>query len=116
MTVPRVKLAYDRQVFDSGSRRAAQRCCQTQRNLARHTLESLNYPLLVPFYTVVHPARRNLTVIRAYSRLGGHPDDPQSDPQDRSWFGPHDRLFRQEESEPIDFKLPPPYVLSLIHI
>ena len=60
--------------------------------------------------TVVHPARRNLTVIRAYSRLGGHPDDPQSDPQDRSWFGPHDRLFRQEESEPIDFKLPPPYV------
>lgn len=58
---------------------------------------------------VVHPARRNLTVIRGYSRLGGHPDDPQSDPQDRAWFGPHDRLFRQEESEIIDFKMPPPY-------
>jgi len=75
VTVPRVKLAYDKQVFD-----------------------------------IIHPARRNLTVIRAYSRLGGHPDDPQSDPQDRSWFGPHDRLFRQEESEPINFKMPPPYV------
>lgn len=50
-----------------------------------------------------------MTVIRGYSRLGGHPDDPQSDPQDRAWFGPHDRLFRQEESEQIDFKLPPPY-------
>lgn len=65
---------------------------------------------LIPASAVIHPARRNLTVIRAYARLGGHPDDPQSDPQDRSWFGPHDRLFRQEESEPINFKLPPPYV------
>lgn len=73
--VPRVRLAYDRQVFD-----------------------------------IIHPPRKNLTVIRAYARLGGHPDDPQSDPQDRSWFGPHDRLFRQEESEMINFKLPPPYV------
>lgn len=68
--------------------------------------ETLTDPCIV---TVIHPERRNLTVIRGYSRLGGHPDDPQSDPQDRAWFGPHDRLFRQEESEQIDFKLPPPY-------
>jgi hypothetical protein len=41
--------------------------------------------------------------------LGGNPDDPHSDPQDRSWYGPHDRLFRQEESEAIVFRQPPPY-------
>ena len=34
---------------------------------------------------------------------------PHSDPQDRSWYGPHDRLFRQEESEAIVFRQPPPY-------
>lgn len=61
-------------------------------------------------WDVIHPDRRNLTIIRAFSRLGGHPDDPNSDPQDRSWFGPHDRLFRPEESEPLDFKEPPGYV------
>jgi len=38
-----------------------------------------------------------------------HPDDPRTDPQDRSWFGPHDRLFT-EESEPLDFKPGPDYV------
>lgn len=92
VTVPRVKLAYDKQVFDS-----------------EYSLACLQRSSLT-CYTVIHPARRNLTVIRAYARLGGHPDDPQSDPQDRAWFGPHDRLFRQEESEPIDFKMPPPYV------
>ncbi|GAA98254.1 glycosyltransferase family 69 protein [Mixia osmundae IAM 14324] len=75
MMVSRVKLAYDKQVFD-----------------------------------LTHPARRNLTVIRGYTRLGGTPDDPAADPQDRSWYGPHDRLFRAEESEPIDFIQPPPYV------
>lgn len=32
------------------------------------------------------------------------PDDPRTDPQDRSWYGPHDRLFTQEESEPLDFQ------------
>jgi len=31
------------------------------------------------------------------------PDNPKTDPQDRSWFGPHDRLFVEEESEEIDF-------------
>ncbi|BGP40150.1 hypothetical protein JCM10449v2_004108 [Rhodotorula kratochvilovae] len=73
--IPRVKLAYDKQVWD-----------------------------------IVHPERRNLTYIRGYTRLGGNPDDPHSDPQDRSWYGPHDRLFRQEESEAIVFKQPPKYV------
>jgi alpha-1,3-mannosyltransferase len=68
MMVPRVKLAYDRKVFD-----------------------------------IIHPQRRNLTAIRGYKRLGGLPDDPRTDPQDRSWFGPHDRLFTEEESQPIDF-------------
>jgi alpha-1,3-mannosyltransferase len=35
--------------------------------------------------------------------MGGLPDDPRTDPQDRSWFGPHDRLFTEEESEPLEF-------------
>ncbi|KAI0267348.1 CAP59-like protein [Gloeopeniophorella convolvens] len=68
LMVPRVKLAYDRKVFD-----------------------------------VIHPQRRNLTAIRGYVRLGGLPDNPRTDPQDRAWFGPHDRLFTEEESEPVDF-------------
>jgi hypothetical protein len=42
-------------------------------------------------------------MIRGYVRLGGLPDNPRTDPQDRSWFGPHDRLFTEEEGEPIDF-------------
>ncbi|SCZ88408.1 BZ3500_MvSof-1268-A1-R1_Chr2-1g04391 [Microbotryum saponariae] len=61
-------------------------------------------------FHLIHPERRNLTTIRGYTRLGGNADDPHSDPQDRSWHGPHDRLFRQEESEAIVFKQPPPYV------
>ncbi|KIO24406.1 glycosyltransferase family 69 protein [Tulasnella calospora MUT 4182] len=73
--VPRVKLAYDKRVFD-----------------------------------IIHPARRNLTAIRGYVRLGGLPDDPRTDPQDRSWFGPHDRLFVDEESEPVEFHAGPEYV------
>ena len=44
-----------------------------------------------------------MTAIRGYVRLGGLPDNPRTDPQDRAWFGPHDRLFIEEESEPIDF-------------
>jgi len=54
-------------------------------------------------YDIIHPSRRNLTAIRGYVRLGGLPDNPRTDPQDRSWFGPHDRLFTEEEGEPIDF-------------
>ncbi|KAM0753122.1 family 69 glycosyltransferase [Meredithblackwellia eburnea MCA 4105] len=73
--IPRVKLAYDKQVWD-----------------------------------IVHPERRNLTYIRGYTRLGGESDDPHSDPQDRSWYGPHDRLFRAEESEEIAWRKAPPYV------
>ncbi|KDQ56544.1 glycosyltransferase family 69 protein [Jaapia argillacea MUCL 33604] len=72
LMVPRVKLAYDRKVYD-----------------------------------IIHPIRRNLTAIRGYVRLGGLPDDPRTDPQDRSWFGPHDRLFVEEEAEPLEF-LPGP--------
>lgn len=73
--VPRVKLAYDKKVFD-----------------------------------IIHPPRRNLTAIRGYARLGGLPDDPRTDPQDRSWFGPHDRLFVEEESDVLDFKPGPEHV------
>lgn len=54
-------------------------------------------------WDVIHPSRRNLTAIRGYSRLGGLPDNPRTDPQDRAWFGPHDRLFIEEESEPLNF-------------
>ncbi|KAH8928149.1 glycosyltransferase family 69 protein [Atractiella rhizophila] len=73
--ISRVKLAYDKQVYD-----------------------------------IIHPERRNLTLVRGYQRLGGHPDDPNSDPQDRSWFGPHDRLFRQEESEELEWQGQPSHV------
>jgi alpha-1,3-mannosyltransferase len=72
--VPRVKLAYDKKVYD-----------------------------------IIHPDRKNLTAIRGYKRLGGHPDDPRSDPQDRSWFGPHDRLFTAEEDEVMTFGTGPEY-------
>lgn len=75
MMVPRVKLAYDRRVYD-----------------------------------IIHPQRRNLTAIRGYVRLGGLPDNPRTDPQDRSWFGPHDRLFTEEEGEPLNFKPGPDHV------
>ncbi|KAF8624724.1 hypothetical protein AX17_007055 [Amanita inopinata Kibby_2008] len=61
-------------------------------------------------FDIVHPSRRNLTAIRGYARLGGLPDDPRTDPQDRSWFGPHDRLFTEEESEPLEFVPGPEYV------
>ncbi|KAJ6588303.1 capsular associated protein [Mycena capillaripes] len=54
-------------------------------------------------FDIIHPSRRNLTAIRGFVRIGGLPDDPRTDPQDRSWFGPHDRLFTEEESEPLDF-------------
>ncbi|THH11304.1 hypothetical protein EW146_g8089 [Bondarzewia mesenterica] len=75
LMVPRVKLAYDRKVFD-----------------------------------IIHPARRNLTSIRGYVRLGGLPDNPRTDPQDRSWFGPHDRLFTEEEGDEVDFVPGPDHV------
>ncbi len=58
-------------------------------------------------YDIIHPPRKNLTSIRGYVRLGGLPDNPRTDPQDRAWFGPHDRLFTDEESDAIDF-LPGP--------
>lgn len=58
-------------------------------------------------YDIVHPLRRNLSAIRGYTRLGGLPDDPRTDPQDRSWFGPHDRLFVEEESEELEFQSGP---------
>ncbi|PLW30919.1 hypothetical protein PCANC_20336 [Puccinia coronata f. sp. avenae] len=61
-------------------------------------------------WQIIHPERKNLTVIRGYTRLGGTPDDPTADPQDRAWFGPHDRLFRLEESEEIAMKPEPAYV------
>ncbi|ORX40975.1 capsular associated protein [Kockovaella imperatae] len=70
--VPRVKLAYDKKVYD-----------------------------------IIHPDRRNLTAIRGYKRLGGLPDDPHTDPQDRSWYGPHDRLFTKEEEEEMTFRTGP---------
>lgn len=50
-----------------------------------------------------------MTAIRGYLRLGGLPDNPRTDPQDRAWFGPHDRLFVEEESEPIEFVPGPDY-------
>ena len=54
-------------------------------------------------FDIIHPPRKNLTSIRGYVRLGGLPDNPRTDPQDRAWFGPHDRLFTDEEAEPLNF-------------
>ncbi|KAI0709172.1 hypothetical protein C8Q76DRAFT_695460 [Earliella scabrosa] len=78
LMVPRVKLAYDHHVLTS-------------------------YQI-----HIIHPARRNLTAIRGYVRLGGLPDNPRTDPQDR--------LFTEEESEPIDFKPGPEYALEICAI
>ncbi|EIW79794.1 glycosyltransferase family 69 protein [Coniophora puteana RWD-64-598 SS2] len=61
-------------------------------------------------WDIIHPSRRNLSAIRGYVRLGGLPDNPRTDPQDRSWFGPHDRLFTPEESEELDFQAGPSHV------
>ncbi|KAF8153317.1 glycosyltransferase family 69 protein [Crassisporium funariophilum] len=61
-------------------------------------------------YDIIHPLRRNLTAIRGYVRLGGLPDDPRTDPQDRAWFGPHDRTFTDEEGEPLGFVPGPEHV------
>ncbi|KNZ56210.1 family 69 glycosyltransferase protein [Puccinia sorghi] len=66
--------------------------------------------IVMRVWQIIHPERKNLTVIRGYTRLGGAPDDPTADPQDRAWFGPHDRLFRIEESEEIEMKPEPAYV------
>jgi len=65
--------------------------------------------LLQRVFDIIHPARRNLTAIRGYVRLGGLPDNPLTDPQDRSWFGPHDRLFTEEENQAVDFVGGPEY-------
>ena len=63
-------------------------------------------------FEIIHPARRNLTAIRGYVRIGGLPDNPRTDPQDRSWFGPHDRLFIEEESREVEFQPGPEHGTS----
>ena len=89
--VPRVKLAYDNvRAFPSSS-------------------PPYVYQFAQKVFPIIHPGRRNLTAIRGYVRLGGLPDNPRTDPQDRAWFGPHDRLFIEEESEPIEFTPGPEY-------
>lgn len=56
-----------------------------------------------------------MTAIRGYVRLGGLPDNPRTDPQDRTWFGPHDRLFVEEESHEVEFQPGPEHgMLALI--
>ncbi|KAF5371766.1 hypothetical protein D9758_003584 [Tetrapyrgos nigripes] len=84
LMIPRVKLAYD-----------------------SHTSTS---PKKV--YETLHPQRRNLTSIRGYAKIGGLTDteNPKTDPQDRAWFGPHDRLFVDEEYERIEFGEGPSHV------
>ena len=52
--------------------------------------------------------------IKPYVHIGGLPDDPQMDTQDRSWFGPHDQLFTEEEYKPVDFLPGPEYSMSFI--
>lgn len=86
--VPRVKLAYDK----------------VRNNLA-HMWSTTD--TLQKVYDIIHPERRNLTAIRGYKRIGGLPDDPHTDPQDRSWYGPHDRLFTEEEYDEMSFQTGP---------
>lgn len=66
-------------------------------------------------YDIIHPERRNLTAIRGYKRIGGLPDDPRTDPQDRSWYGPHDRLFTEEEDEEMTFQHGPKHGACSLH-
>ena len=63
-------------------------------------------------YRRVWPGKR---VWRAAAAPNCHrlPDNPRTDPQDRAWFGTHDRLFTEEETVPIDFKPGPEYGASL---
>ncbi len=89
--VPRVKLAYDK----------------VSRKQYQDSTASLDVPQKV--YDIIHPERRNLTAIRGYKRIGGLPDDPHTDPQDRSWYGPHDRLFTEEEDELMSFQPGPEF-------
>lgn len=67
------------------------------------------YTAVQKVYDIIHPERRNLTAIRGYKRIGGLPDDPHTDPQDRSWYGPHDRLFTEEEGDEMKFQTGPEY-------
>jgi alpha-1,3-mannosyltransferase len=88
--VPRVKLAYDKV------------CLFLPLSINELTV-------LQKVYDIIHPERRNLTAIRGYKRIGGLPDDPHTDPQDRSWYGPHDRLFTEEEDQVMGFHPGPEY-------
>ncbi len=76
MMVPRVKLAYDSVRID-------------------YLSSFIFHPPPQKVFDLIHPGRKNLTAIRGYKRLEGLLDDPRTDPQDRSWFGPHDRLFTE---------------------
>ena len=60
-------------------------------------------------FKIIHPSRVNLTAVRGYKKIGGLPDNPSNDPQDRAWFGPHDRLFVAEEADVLDFEPGPEY-------
>jgi hypothetical protein len=95
--VPRVKLAYDK-------------VCHPRVILS--SSPSL-YLCSQKVYDIIHPERRNLTAIRGYKRIGGLPDDPRTDPQDRSWYGPHDRLFTEEEDQEMTFQPGPKHGMSL---
>ena len=74
--------------------------------------DSFRVLILQKVFDIIHPPRRNLTAIRGYVRIGGYDDDPRTDPQDRSWFGPHDRLFVPEESKELEFTPGPEYGTS----
>lgn len=115
--VPRVKLAYDKvspllalHTFTLHS--VSELKPPSSRTWPAKPLPLLEFPEASPrkeliiqkVYDIIHPERRNLTAIRGYKRIGGLPDDPRTDPQDRSWYGPHDRLFTEEEDLEVDFQ------------
>lgn len=89
--VPRVKLAYDK--------------ASSSIDIPQDMVLTVQQKV----YDIIHPERRNLTAIRGYKRIGGLPDDPHTDPQDRSWYGPHDRLFTEEENDVMNFIPGPEY-------
>lgn len=100
--VPRVKLAYDK-VSDIG-------------HLMSRIYSDQSFGRSKRVFDIIHPSRRNLTAIRGYVRMGGLPDDPHTDPQDRTWYGPHDRLFVDEESEAMEFHTGPEYGAELFDL
>lgn len=65
-------------------------------------------------FDLIHPRRNTTTTTTPKKIIAKNPADEGSSQiemqQDSQWFGPHDRLFSEEESEAIKFQPLPDYV------